>query len=277
MLVDSHVHLQFPQFEEDRQDVIDRAAEAGVSHVVIIGTDLSSSREAVELAKRHGFYATVGFHPHFADSCTDEGLKQLERLTAAERVVAVGEIGLDYYRDLSPRDSQVKAFRQQLQLALDKRLPVVIHSRNDHDDVADILGQHADKLKGAVLHCYSGGIELARSYLDRGFYFSVSGQITYRRSEALRETVRSIPVESILLETDAPYLAPQAVRGRRNEPCFLTHTARCLAELKEMRYDEVCRVTSSNAARVFSMELKEADDRTQRETGRGTPRETNAQ
>ena len=277
MLVDSHVHLQFPQFDRDRREVIDRAADAGVSHIIIIGTDLTASREAVELAGRTAFHATVGFHPHVARSVSDESLKDLEQLAGADEVVAIGEIGLDYYRDLSPRDSQVRAFRRQLQLAVARGLPVVIHSRDAHDDVADILGQHADKLPGAVLHCYSGGIELARFYLDRGFYFSVSGQITYRRSEALRETVRTIPIENILLETDAPYLTPQPVRGERNEPCFLTHTARCLAELKEMRYDEVCQVTSSNAARVFSMELRGTDDRTQRKTRSKTPRRMNVE
>jgi TatD DNase family protein len=260
MLVDSHVHLQFPQFEEDRQEVIDRAADAGVSNVVVIGTDLASSREAVELAERNGFCAAVGFHPHVADSLTEENLEELKKLTGAASVVAVGEIGLDYYRNLSPRDSQVKAFRQQLELAVERGLPAVIHSRNAHHEVAEILGQHGEKLKSAVLHCYAGGIAFVRFYLDREFYFGVSGQITYGRSETLRATVRSIPIEKILLETDAPYLTPQPVRGRRNEPCFLTHTARCVAELKGMSYDEVCRVTSSNAARVFSMELSAAND-----------------
>ena len=263
MLVDSHAHLQFPQFDGDRREVIDRAADAGVCHAVIIGTDLTSSREAMELAEREGFHATVGFHPHVAAGVTEKALKELENLTSADRVVAVGEIGLDFFRDLSPRDSQVKAFHQQLEIAVERGLPAVIHSRNTHEDVAHVLGQYAEKLRGAVLHCYSGGIELARSYLDRGFYFSVSGQITYRGSEALRGTFRSIPIENVLLETDAPYLAPQPVRGRRNEPCFLTHTARCLAELKKMRYDEVCRITSSNAARAFSMDLRDTDDRPQ--------------
>jgi TatD DNase family protein len=153
----------------------------------------------------------------------------------------------------------VEAFRRQLLLAVECRLPVVVHDRNAHDEVASVLSEYADQLRGAVLHCYSGGIELARSYLDLGFYFSVSGQITYRRADVLRETISSLPMEKLLLETDAPYLTPQPVRGRRNEPQFLTHTARCLAELKGMSYDDVCRITTSNAARLFAMELTAAE------------------
>ena len=255
MLIDSHAHLQFSQFGQDRQAVIQRATQAGVSHIVIIGTDLTSSREAFELAEQSGLYATVGFHPHAAATFSDESLEELEELVAEDRVVAIGEIGLDYFRDLSPRDSQVKAFKRQLLLAVERDLPVVIHVRNAHEDVASILGEYAGKLRAAVLHSYAGGIELAQCYLDQGFYFSVSGQITYRGSVSLRETVSRIPIENILVETDAPYLTPQPVRGRRNEPCFLVHTARRLAQLKGMRYDEVCRITSSNAARLFSIKL----------------------
>ena len=255
LLIDSHAHLQFPEFERDWQAVVQRASEAGVSRIVVIGTDLATSRKALELAQQGGLYATVGFHPHAAGELTRKGLDELEQLAAAASVVAIGEIGLDYFRDLAPRDRQVEAFEQQLELAAKLHLPVVVHDRDAHDDVAKMLAKYAKTLRSAVLHCYSGGIEHAQFYLDQGFYFSVSGQITYRRSEALRATVASIPMENILLETDAPYLAPQPVRGRRNEPCFLTHTARQLAEVKGMRYDEVCRSTSSNAARVFSIEL----------------------
>jgi TatD DNase family protein len=256
MLVDTHAHLELPQFESDVEDVLRRAADAGVSHIVIIGIDLASSRRAVELAERNGLSATVAFHPHVASSLSEEALNELRELTLSDVVVAVGETWLDYYRNLSPRDAQIEAFRRQLELAVERRLPAVIHDRNAHDDVASILREYAAQLCGAVLHCYSGGIELARTYLDLGFYFSASGQITYPRAETLRETISSIPIEKLLLETDAPYLTPQAVRGRRNEPRFLTHTARCLAELKGMSYDDVCRITSSNAARLFAVELK---------------------
>jgi len=256
MLVDTHAHLGLPQFDRDVDDVIGRAAEADVSHIVIIGADLASSRRAVELAESGtGLSATVGFHPHVASGLNEKGLDALRELTVSKTVVAVGEIGLDYYRDLSPRDAQGEAFRRQLELAIECRLPVVIHDRNAHDDVAGILEEYADQVCGAVLHCYSGGIELARTYLDLGFYFSVSGQITYRQADALRETLASIPIERLLLETDAPYLTPQPVRGRRNEPQFLTHTARCLAELKGMSYDDVCRITSSNAERLLAVGL----------------------
>jgi len=254
-LIDSHAHLQFPQFERDRQEVVHRAAVAGVSGIVVVGTELDSSRRALELAEQSGLFATVGFHPHAAGTFTEETLDDLEELAAAARVVAIGEIGLDYFRDLAPRDRQREAFEQQLVLAAKLQLPVVVHDRDAHQDVAKIVEKHAQNLRGAVLHCYSGGTKLAQFYLEHGFYFSVSGQITYRRSEALRATVAAIPIEHILLETDAPYLTPQPVRGKRNEPCFLTHTARQLAELKGMGYDDVCRITSSSAARFFSIEL----------------------
>jgi len=254
-LIDSHAHLQFSQFERDRQAVLQRAWRAGISGIVVVGTDLNSSRGAIELAERNGLYATVGFHPHAAGKFTRAGLDTLEELAAAASVVAIGEIGLDYYRDLAPRDRQREAFEQQLLLAAKLQLPVVIHDRDAHDDIAKLLEAHAQDLQDVVLHCYSGGIERAQFYLDQGFCFSASGQITYPRSEALRATFTTIPIDRILLETDAPYLTPQPVRGKRNEPCFLTHTARQLAELKGMRYDEVCRITSSNAARVFSMEV----------------------
>ncbi len=259
MLIDTHAHLELPQFDSDVEEVIDRAAAEGVSHIVIIGIDLGSSRRAVELAEHNGLSATVGFHPHVAGSLNEGGLNELRELTASNAVVAVGEIGLDYYRDLSPRDAQVEAFRRQLELAVECRLPVVVHDRDAHDEVAGVLEEYADRLRGAVLHCYSGGIELAGTYLDLGFHFSVTGQITYRRAEALREAISSIPIERLLLETDAPYLTPQPVRGKRNEPQFLTHTARSLAELKGMSYDDVCRITSSNAARLFEVELEEAE------------------
>ncbi len=255
-LIDSHAHLQFSQFERDWQAVVQRAAQAGVSGIVVVGTDLTSSRSALGLAEQNGLYATVGFHPHAAAKFTRETLNDLEQLAAAAGVVAIGEIGLDYFRNIAPRHRQMEAFEQQLLLAAKLQLPVVVHDRDAHDDIAKILGEHAENLSGAVLHCYSGGIELAQFYLDLGFCFSVSGQITYRRSEALRATVATIPIEHILLETDAPYLTPQPVRGKRNEPCFLAHTARQLAELKGMEYDEVCRITSSNTARVFSIELR---------------------
>jgi TatD DNase family protein len=249
MLVDTHAHLGLPQFDRDVGEVIGRAAEVDVSHIV-------TSRRAVELAESNtGLSATVGFHPHVASSLNKEGLDELRELTVSKTVVAVGEIGLDYYRDLSPRYVQGEAFRRQLEMAIECRLPVVIHDRNAHDDIAGILEEYADQLCGAVLHCYSGGIELALTYLDLGFYFSVSGQITYPKADALRETIASIPMERLLLETDAPYLTPQPVRGRRNEPQFMTHTARCLAELKRISYDDVCRITSSNAERLLAVGL----------------------
>ena len=268
MLIDSHSHLEFPQFDVDVEEVVTRAVEAGISHIVVIGTELASSRKAIELADRNGLHATVGFHPHAAHSFSEETLRGLRELTLSHSVVAVGEIGLDYFRDLSPREEQIEAFRRQLELAVEQGLPVVIHDRDAHDDVAEILGEYAAQLCGAVLHCYSAGAEFARFYLDLGFYFSVSGQITYRRSERLRETISALPIERILLETDAPYLAPQPVRGRRNEPSFLTHTARCLAELKGMSYDDVCALTSSSAARLFSIELAETVRASQEGVGR---------
>ena len=255
MLVDTHAHLQFPQFDEDVQDVIDRAVDEGVSHVVIIGTDVRSSKVAIELAERNQFHATVGFHPHAAASFSTDGLKEFATSAGSDTVVAVGEIGLDFFRNRAPRETQVEAFRRQLDFAVEHNLPVVIHDRDAHDEVASILEEYARRLPGVVLHCYSAGVENVPKYLELGVHFSVSGQITYPRSNALREAVSSIPIDRILLETDAPYQPPQSVRGRRNEPSFLTYTAQCLAGLIRLSYDDVCRITSANAARFFSIEL----------------------
>ncbi len=257
-LVDTHAHLDDARFREDLPGVLARAAEAGVEHILTVGCDLESSRESLRLAAAHpGLYAALGIHPHDAPQATKEGLEILRNLLGNDRAVAVGEIGLDFYRDRSPRDVQRRAFRDQLRLAREVGKPVIVHDRDAHEEVLAILREERAAEIGGVLHCFSGDLAMARACVEMGLYISIAGPVTYPANEALREVVRQIPVDHLLIETDAPYLAPQARRGRRNEPAFVAQTARKIAEIKGLTLDDVARVTTLNAFELFG--IGEAD------------------
>ncbi len=257
-LVDTHAHLDDARFREDLPGVLARAAEAGVEHILTVGCDLESSRESLRLAAAHpGLYAALGIHPHDAPQATKEGLETLRNLLGNDRAVAVGEIGLDFYRDRSPRDVQRRAFRDQLRLAREVGKPVIVHDRDAHEEVLAILREERAAEIGGVLHCFSGDLAMARACVEMGLYISIAGPVTYPANEALREVVRQIPVDHLLIETDAPYLAPQARRGRRNEPAFVAQTARKIAEIKGLTLDDVARVTTLNAFELFG--IGEAD------------------
>ncbi len=257
-LVDTHAHLDDARFREDLPGVLARAAEAGVEHILTVGCDLESSRESLRLAAAHpGLYAALGIHPHDAPQATKEGLETLRDLLGNDRAVAVGEIGLDFYRDRSPRDVQRRAFRDQLRLAREVGKPVIVHDRDAHEEVLAILREERAAEIGGVLHCFSGDLAMARACVEMGLYISIAGPVTYPANEALREVVRQIPVDHLLIETDAPYLAPQARRGRRNEPAFVAQTARKIAEIKGLTLDDVARVTTLNAFELFG--IGEAD------------------
>jgi TatD DNase family protein len=223
-LIDTHAHLDSGQFAADLDAVIARAGDNGISHILTIGCDLASSRANVEIAARHpAIYAAVGIHPHDAGEADATGLEELRQLAGAPKVVAIGEIGLDFYRDRSPREVQRQSFRQQLRLAREVGLPVIVHDREAHDEVLQILREEAASEVGGVLHCFSGNLAMARTCIELGFYISFPGTITYPKNEAAREVVRAIPVDQMLVETDCPYLAPQAFRGRRtNRPSSAT-------------------------------------------------------
>jgi TatD DNase family protein len=253
-LIDTHAHLDSGQFAADREAVIARADENGISHILTIGCDLVSSTASVEIAAAHPtVYAAVGIHPHDAGEADTAGLAELRRLANEPKVVAIGEIGLDFYRDRSPREVQRQSFRQQIRLAREVGLPVIVHDREAHDEVLQILrGERASEV-GGVLHCFSGDIAMARDCLELGFYISFPGTITYPKNEAAREVVRAMPIDQMLVETDCPYLAPQACRGRRNEPAFVRHTAEAIAQIKGLTIEDVARITTLNAFNLFGI------------------------
>ena len=255
-LVDTHAHLDGERFNDDLDTVIQRAGDIGVNTIITVGCDLDSSRASIDLTKRYAnIYATVGVHPHNGAEIDSESLKQLEHLAGHEKVVAIGEIGLDYYRNRCPHDLQQQAFRQQIQLAQRCKLPIVVHDRDAHADVIRILNEENAAQIGGVLHCFSGDLAMAQQCIAMGFYLSFTGTITYPKNNEIREVIRQIPTKHILVETDCPYLAPQQWRGKRNEPAYVVKTAEKVAEIKGLSLADIARITSLNAQRLFSTAL----------------------
>jgi TatD DNase family protein len=255
LLVDSHAHLDTSRFNADRAAVIAAAYEGGITHIINPGVDLPSSEAALALAKAHpGFiYAGVGTHPHDATTYTEEVGIRYRELTREPQVVAIGEFGLDYFRMLSPREVQQAVFRAHLELARECKLPCIIHVRDAHDDVIELLRAHGQGLRG-VFHCFSGNVAQAEECLSfEGFMLSFAGPLT-RQDNDLPEVARMAPLERILVETDSPYLVPQPLRTRRNEPLFVKYTAARLAEIRGMTLEEIARVTTANAIRLFNLE-----------------------
>ena len=261
VLIDSHAHLDFPQFDADRSNVIDRAGAAGVQAIVNVGADLASSRRAVALAAKHdSIYAAVGMHPHDAKKLDGAALAELRELAQQPKVVAVGEIGLDFYRDLSPRDVQRRAFQAQLAWATRVGKPVIIHDREAHDEIMQILSNWAADLKGTqlagrlgVLHTFSGDLSMAERAMDMGFYISISGPVTYKNARQLADLVRTLPLERLLVETDCPYLTPHPHRGKRNEPAYVRLVAERIAALRGIPLEDVAVATTANARRLFGL------------------------
>lgn len=255
-LVDTHAHLDGNQFKDDLDQVLTRADEAGIKQILTIGCDLQSSAKSVELANRYScIHAAVGIHPHDAQEATTEGLALLETLLAAPKVVAIGEIGLDFYRDRSPRDQQREAFRRQIRLAKRLNKPIIVHDRDAHDEVLQILREEDAQQVGGVLHCFSGDLAMAKACLDLGFYLSFTGTITYPKNEDLRKVVAGVPIDRMLIETDCPYLSPQPFRGKRNEPAYVKLTAEKIAEIKGLTMADVSRITNRNVFDLFGIGL----------------------
>ncbi len=253
MLIDSHAHLEMGDFDEDRDEVISRAAAAGVERIVTVGTTLSDCHKAVEIAHRHpSVYAAIGIHPHEARTIDSETYDELKALAKDGRVVAWGEIGLDFFHRHSPPEIQLKRFEEQLRIAEELGLPFIIHDRDAHDETLALLRGWKGKRAG-VIHCFSGDVAMAETCLDMGFYLSIAGPVTFPRASQLQEVVRHVPLERLLIETDAPYLAPQPMRGKRNEPAYVAHTARQIGALKGVAFEEVGRITSESARRVFGI------------------------
>ena len=256
MWIDSHAHLEMKEFDPDRPQVIQRALDQAVTRIITIGTDLESSRQAVALAKTYQIiWATVGVHPHDAASFNPEILPQLTKLADDKHVVAVGEIGLDFYRNLSPQTQQKETFRHMIQLARKAALPIIIHDREAHEEVLTILREEKACEIGGVFHCFSGDWEMARQCLDMNFFLSITGAVTYKKSSVLEEVVRLAPIESLLLETDAPYLTPHPFRGKRNEPAYLIHTAEHVARIRNIPLPELSETIRENTCRAFKRML----------------------
>lgn len=255
-LFDSHAHVDGPEFEPDRDAVMTRAREAGVTRMVVIGAvgDPSSAERAVAFAERDpNVWATVATHPHDVEKMTDEWWATHERLARHPRVVAIGETGLDYYYDHSPRELQQQAFRRFLDLAHAVGKPVVCHIRDAHDDARAILRESRAADLGCVIHCFTGTPDDAREYVAMGCYVSFSGIVTYKTAQPLRDAVPLVPHDRILIETDCPYLAPVPMRGKRNEPAFVRHTAEVVARCAGLDFADLARITTENANRVYRL------------------------
>ena len=251
-MIDTHCHVQDPKFADDRDEVIARARAAGVTEMVTISENLDESPATIETARRYGIRAAVGIHPHEAGKAPDDLQERLHALLREREVVAVGEIGLDYYYDNSPRDVQARVMRAQLAVAREAGMPVVFHQRDAFDDFTAILREEWRPQMRGVVHCFTGNADQARTFADEfGLYLGIGGVLTFPKAEELREAVRAVGIAPIVLETDCPYLAPVPVRGKRNEPAFVTHVAAKLADLLETPLSEVTAATDENAARLF--------------------------
>lgn len=253
MLIDTHTHLDDARYESDREAVIARARETGIDGMITIGCDLSTSQAAVALANRYPFvYATVGVHPHEVKHIEDGWYNEFRRLAENKKVVAFGEVGLDYHYNYSSPKEQRDRFREQIQLARELGLPLVIHTREAQEDTIQILKDERSTEIGGVFHCFSGDAWLAKDALDLGFYLSFSGILTFQNAGMLRDIAKTVPLDRILIETDCPYLTPVPHRGKRNEPAFVRHVAEILAAVASVSdLDEIYRLTTENARRLF--------------------------
>ena len=257
MLIDSHVHLDDRRYDSDRDEVLQRAQDAGIEACVTIGCDVATSQAAVALAQaRHNVFATIGVHPHESREITEDWYETLRSLARQPKVVAYGEIGLDYHYDHSPRETQRQRFREQIQLARELSLPLVIHTREAQEDTVTILREEGAQAVGGVFHCFSGDAWLAREALDLGFYLSFSGVLTFQNAAGLREVAGTVPLDRIMVETDCPYLTPVPHRGTRNEPAHVRHVAHMLADILgngPESFESIALATVQNTKRVFKI------------------------
>lgn len=252
MYIDTHVHLNADQYDEDLQEVIDRALKSKVEKMVVIGFDRKTITRAIDLAERYDFiYAVVGWHPVDAVDCTTEDLEWIEQLAAHKKVVGIGETGLDYYWDKSPKDIQQDIFRKQIQLAKRVNLPIIIHNREATEDVLSILREEDAQQVGGVMHCFGGSVETARESIDMNFMISLGGPVTFKNAKKPKQVAAEIPLEHLMIETDAPYLAPHPYRGKRNEPSYVPLVAEEIARLKELPVETVAQATTKNAERFY--------------------------
>lgn len=254
MFFDTHAHLNAEQYEEDLEVVVERALAEGVTNMVVVGFDRPTIEKAMELAEAYDFiYACVGWHPVDAIDMTDEDLVWIEELAAHPKVVAIGEMGLDYYWDKSPKDVQKEVFRKQIRLAKKVKLPIVIHNREATADIVEILKEENAAEVGGIMHCFSGSVEVAKACVEMNFLISLGGPVTFKNAKKPKEVAAEIPLDKLLIETDCPYLAPHPYRGKRNEPSYVKLVAEQIAEIKEISVEEVAKATTGNAKKIFGI------------------------
>ena len=250
-LFDAHCHYEDERFDGDREEAYRRMLLGGVSRCVCVGSDLDTSRRCLDFARRHeGAYAAAGVHPHEAKDAPEDYLEQLTALLAQPKAVALGEIGLDYYYDLSPRDVQKRVMEEQIDLALQLRKPVIFHIRDAHGDMLEVFRRRKE-LPAGVIHCFSGSPEVAREYVRMGFYVSFAGPLTFKKAPHLWEAAKAVPLDRLMVETDSPYLSPEPLRGRRNEPANVRWVMKKLAALRELPEEEMARITEENTCRFY--------------------------
>ncbi len=254
MFIDTHVHLNAEQYEEDLNDVIERALAAKVEKMIVVGFDRPTISKAMELAERHSFiYAVVGWHPVDAIDCEDKDLEWIESLASHPKVVGIGETGLDYHWDKSPKDVQQDVFRKQIRLAKRVNLPIIIHNRDATADVVRILREESAETTGGIMHCYGGSVETAQECINMNFMISLGGPVTFKNAKMPKQVATEISLDNLLIETDAPFLAPHPYRGKRNEPSWVVLVAEEIAKLKGISIEEVAQRTTENALKVFSI------------------------
>lgn len=255
MLIDTHVHLNADQYEDDVEEVIQRALDKNVKKMIVVGFDTKTIERAMELVEQYPFlYAVIGWHPVDAIDCTKEDLQWIESLAAHPKVVGIGETGLDYHWDKSPKEVQQRLFREQIQLAKRVELPIIIHNRDATADVVKILEEEEAHVTGGIMHCFSGSVETAKQCIDMNFLISLGGPVTFKNAKMPKKVATEIDLDYLLVETDAPYLTPHPFRGKRNEPHYVTLVAEQIAELKNIPYDEVARRTTENALKLFKID-----------------------
>ncbi|MFJ7748070.1 TatD family hydrolase [Peribacillus sp. NPDC097295] len=254
MLFDTHVHVNAEQFNEDLEEVIERAQEAGVKNMVVVGFDRPTINRAMELVETYYFmFAAVGWHPVDAIDMTEEDLQWIEELSAHPKVVAIGEMGLDYHWDKSPKEIQKEVFRKQIRLAKKVGLPIIIHNREATADIVSILKEEEASEVGGIMHCFSGSAETALECIDMNFYISLGGPVTFKNAKKPKEVAAAVPLDRLLIETDCPYLAPHPFRGKRNEPSYVKLVAEQIAEIKQLSVEEVSQATTNNAKKLFGI------------------------
>lgn len=255
MLIDTHCHLDFSEFDRDREEVLARAREAGVEYIINVGSTLENSRAASGLSKKFpAVFSSVGIHPHDAKDFSESNLLEIKELSKNPKVIAIGEVGLDFYRNLSEENVQEEAFRKFIGLAKERNLPLIFHCREAKGDFLRILKEESFPQMRGVVHCFSGDGIFLKACLDLGFYVSFTCNVTYKKADNLRQVLKLVPQDRFMLETDAPYLSPEGFRGKRNEPYQVRHLAEYIAKIKSVTFEEISQATTENAKRLFGLE-----------------------